>query len=493
MAFITDKEELKPGLVIFRRQDVAHRNWYCRVKLPREDRYKTISLKTPDAATARDRAFDHDADIRFRLKHDVPVFNRPFSQVAEEYAAMQEHRAALGEITPYRVQAIKSTIKSQLNPYIGSIQIHLIGHDRWDNYPSWRRAAAPGRLRRAGQTRPLTEEELKVAKEEAAAKAAKIALRKGKRGAAAKVEPPEVKTEWYFASDSTISGEMAVFSAIMSFAASKRYIPVANKFGPRPKLRTERRDEFTREEYRALHSRARKWIKEARTDAAAWRRTIVYNFVLIMCGTGMRPPEAKNLRWRDVAYAKDREGREVVVLSVHGKGKSRRLVAPAEGVGAYIERVRELSVATNPDDRVFTTKKGAPTRTLFKRPIVELLKYAKLSIGPSGTPRSTYCFRHTYATLRLSEGVDAYLLAEQMGTSVQMIQQHYGHVNTVKHADLVLQGMGNWDPTEEEEEDEPDEQAVAAPVIASAKAANASRATPKQAKNKSLSRTKRRK
>jgi site-specific recombinase XerD len=36
--------------------------------------------------------------------------------------------------------------------------------------------------------------------------------------------------------------------------------------------------------------------------------------------------------------------------------------------------------------------------------------------------------RHTYATFRLSEGVDAYLLAEQMGTSVQMIQQHYGHV-----------------------------------------------------------------
>src|SRR5579863_6962713 len=38
MAFLTDKEELKPGLVIFRRGDVQHRNWYCRVKLPRTDR-----------------------------------------------------------------------------------------------------------------------------------------------------------------------------------------------------------------------------------------------------------------------------------------------------------------------------------------------------------------------------------------------------------------------------------------------------------------------
>ena len=44
MAFLADKEELKPGLVIFRRLDVAHRSWYCRVKLPHSDRYKAISF-----------------------------------------------------------------------------------------------------------------------------------------------------------------------------------------------------------------------------------------------------------------------------------------------------------------------------------------------------------------------------------------------------------------------------------------------------------------
>jgi len=78
--------------------------------------------------------------------------------------------------------------------------------------------------------------------------------------------------------------------------------------------------------------------------------------------------------------------------------------------------------------------------------IEDLLIKAKLREGASGVPRSTYCFRHTYATFRLAEGVDVYFLAEQMGTSVKMIEEHYGHVNTVKHADLVLQGMGGWDP-----------------------------------------------
>lgn len=51
MGFLIDTQELKPGLIIFRRADVKHRNWYCRIKVPRDDRYKTVSLKTADIRT----------------------------------------------------------------------------------------------------------------------------------------------------------------------------------------------------------------------------------------------------------------------------------------------------------------------------------------------------------------------------------------------------------------------------------------------------------
>src|SRR6202789_1256003 len=71
MSFVTEKEELKPGLILFRRGDVDHRMWYCRMKMPKADRYKTVSLKTTDREAARERAFDQDADVRFRIKHDV--------------------------------------------------------------------------------------------------------------------------------------------------------------------------------------------------------------------------------------------------------------------------------------------------------------------------------------------------------------------------------------------------------------------------------------
>jgi integrase len=52
--------------------------------------------------------------------------------------------------------------------------------------------------------------------------------------------------------------------------------------------------------------------------------------------------------------------------------------------------------------------------------------------------RSTYCFRHTYATFKLTEGIDVLFLAKQMGTSVAMIENFYGHVTPVKNADHIL-------------------------------------------------------
>jgi integrase len=396
MAFLTDKEELKPGLVIFRRTDVQHRNWYCRVKIPKSDRYKTLSLKTADISAARERAFDHDADLRFRLKHDVPIFNRSFSQIAKEYVEHQKRRAATGQVSDGRWRKCESVVRAQLDPYVGSTQIHLIGQDRWDDYPTRRRETSKGRLRE-------------------------------------------------HVSDATIRFEMSIFRSVMSFAAKKRYIRTDQLFQGRPTLAKMRRDAFAPEEYRKLHTVGRSWVKAADRPSSVWYRTIAYNFVLIMCNTGMRPSEAKNLRWRDVSIRKDREGRDVAVMRVSGKGKTRELVAPAS-VAEYIERIRIVAKVLEPDDRVFTTHTGEPAKSLYKNMIEDLLEESKLRMGPSGIPRSTYSFRHTYATFRLSEGVDVYFLAQQMGTSVAMIEDHYGHVTPVKNADRILQGMKGWQP-----------------------------------------------
>jgi integrase len=237
---------------------------------------------------------------------------------------------------------------------------------------------------------------------------------------------------------------MNTFRSVMRFAASKRYIRDSQVFTGKLPVGHARREEFTLEEYRRLHTFARRWIKQARNEANKWYRQIAYNFLLVMTNTGMRPSEAKNLRWRDAGVHTDKQERTVVRLSVRGKAKFRTLVA-AGNVATYLERIRSLSKATKPDDHVFTTHDGKPARTLYHSLIEGLLTESGLLNSSSGSRRSTYCFRHTYATFRLTEGVDVYFLAKQMGTSVKMIEDHYGHITPVKNADQILKGLPGWE------------------------------------------------
>jgi integrase len=167
--------------------------------------------------------------------------------------------------------------------------------------------------------------------------------------------------------------------------------------------------------------------------------------MLVMTNTGMRTMEAGNLRWRDVDLRTDKHERKFVCINVRGKGKYRELVA-AHNVASYLERIRAISKATKPDDFVFTTHTGKASSSLYGSLIESLLTESGLLMSSSGSRRSTYCFRHTYATFRLTEGVDVYFLAKQMGTSVQMIEDYYGHITPAKNAERILQGIPGWEP-----------------------------------------------
>jgi len=393
-AFIVDQQELKPGLILFRRSDVKHRNWYCRIKIPQESRYKTISLKTANLNDARDLAFDHDADMRFRKKHDVPIFEKSFPDVAREYEARLKQSVEAKEMTETLKKLKESIIRLYLIPYIGNVQITNVGAEKWRGYAAWRK----------------------------------------QNGKALDGGPPK---------DGTIRKEQIVFRTILYFAAEKNYIRESQI--PKGKIvkGVSSREEFTPKEYRHLHTFARSWIEQAKTKTATWYRTMVYNFVLIMANTGMRPTEAKNLCWRDVDVRTDKQGRTFVVLSVSGKGKERQLVAP-HSVADYLDRIKKISNAKEPEHCVFTTIKGKPVDTIYHKSITGLLEEAGLLMSAAGTRRCAYSLRHTYATFRLMEGIDVYFLAKQMGTSVKMIEEHYGHITPSKSAERILDGIPGW-------------------------------------------------
>jgi len=184
-----------------------------------------------------------------------------------------------------------------------------------------------------------------------------------------------------------------------------------------------------------------------------------------MGNTGMRNAEARNLRWRDIDVRKTKDGRSFVVMNVRGKGKYRELIA-ASNVVDYLDRVKALFIEAHkkrlkpsehkqelgpkPDDAVFTTFAGKGAISLYDDLIRDLLIKSELIHGSTDIPRSIYSFRHTYATFRLMEGIDVYFLAKQMGTSVKMIEDYYGHIAPAKNAERILAGIPGWEPLAEE-------------------------------------------
>ena len=84
---------------------------------------------------------------------------------------------------------------------------------------------------------------------------------------------------------------------------------------------------------------------------------------------------------------------------------------------------------TDPDDLVFCHEDGLPIENWVG--FSALLKAAGLEYDTHGNKRSIYSLRHTYATFRLQHGTNVYWLKKNMGTSVAMIERHYGQTNVL--------------------------------------------------------------
>ena len=67
----------------------------------------------------------------------------------------------------------------------------------------------------------------------------------------------------------------------------------------------------------------------------------------------------------------------------------------------------------------------------FLKTFPKMLEEAGLLYDSQGRKRSVYSLRHTYATFRLENGANVYWLRQNMGTSVQMIERHYGQTKVL--------------------------------------------------------------
>ena len=103
----------------------------------------------------------------------------------------------------------------------------------------------------------------------------------------------------------------------------------------------------------------------------------------------------------------------------------------------WLEAWKETSRYTEPTDYVFANDDGDridSVNNTFKT----LLKSAGIPLDYQGEKRTLYSLRHTYATFKLRSDVGIYHLADNMDTSIEMIEKHYGHVKGADRAKAML-------------------------------------------------------
>ena len=193
------------------------------------------------------------------------------------------------------------------------------------------------------------------------------------------------------------------------------------------------------------------------TDIEKRTRILYTKFVGLMVNTGLRPKEALTLRWCDISNTKGSDGKtdsKVVVIHIKAEnaktGRARNVVAPVKRRLEVIKKsLRDIGYEILPDDFVLINpqkkERTAYSRRMFAERLIQTLELSGLSdeIKQTQLKISLYSFRHQYICWRLRYGgVPIHLIAKNCGTSIQKIEQTYGHIETERQVDVITKNQG---------------------------------------------------
>ncbi len=248
-------------------------------------------------------------------------------------------------------------------------------------------------------------------------------------------------------SGSAQNNHNAAFNLVMDEAVQRGYLsdyhrPSTKNTG----AESDRRAEFSHEELETLLKYSTKFIAEGRTDRTKMiRQVLAQAYVPFLAATGIRAgTESENLEWRhiDVEVV---NGQPVLHIRLQqGKLGPRNFVAH-NSCWRILEVMRQISpdlkdtpledvLKQRVAQKVFRLSDGTVPDN-WNKPFRQMLEDSNLLKSPvTDKERSLYSLRHYYATQRLLEGIPIHDLAQQMGTSVLMIQKHYSHLTPLMKA-----------------------------------------------------------
>ena len=354
-----------------------------------------ISTGKRDLAEAKEYARDTFLEYKFRHKNDLPVVTKKFSDVAK--LAIVDMRKQLDAGLGRKVFADYIVcIERYLIPFFGAQFVTSIDYQKIQDFYEWRRA--------------------KMGREPTA---------------------------------STLNTHNSAMNRVFDEAVARGFI--AHKSVPLMVNRgekSERRPDFTREEYATLIRKIPSWINSGKAGKPTDMRHLMRDYVLIMANTGMRHgTEALNLMWKHVTLFEEKD-LQYLEMSVTGK-TGRRDIICRSGTLNYLKRIHERSddikhipfedvLKQRVDLPVFRLPDGTVSKNIHQTFRKFVTDAGLITCPRTNQNRTLYSLRHTYATFALlNDGMDIHALAIQMGTSIGMIERHYSHLTPRLKKDML--------------------------------------------------------
>jgi integrase len=379
-------------VVLYKRGD--SKRWQARFKL-KDLQWHRLATKHINIQYAAETACEAYDRARFLFEEKIPITSKRFDSVADIATDEMERQIAAGVgKRVYKDYII--VIRKYLKPFFGAKHINTIGYEEIKRFNEWRT------------------KEMK--------------------------KPPVA---------STVTTHISAFNRVFDCAIERGWIAAAQV--PKMKNNGEKgvaREALSLSEYKSLTSFMPKWAQKGHTAKTREMRELLRDYVLILVNTGMRHgTETKDLKWRDIEWiTKDKE--QYLQITVTGKIGKRQLIAN-HSTEIYLQRIqqRQSNIANLEFDTllkrrlnedVFKLRNGETTANL-RQTFKTLMRDSGLDANrDTKQKRTLYSLRHTYAHLALlKDKMDVYTLAKQMGTSVKMIEQHYGHLQPSQKADVI--------------------------------------------------------
>ncbi|WP_168185928.1 tyrosine-type recombinase/integrase [Magnetospirillum sp. ME-1] len=410
--FERDGFTIKGGAIrLYRRGDTKSDIWHASVTRP-DQKVDRFSTKTSDQVEAGRVAERHLDRIRFAEEYGIPLDRKTFRQIAESWY----EDISASDLNERDKNNFRGILDRYVMAFFGDRVISTIKSKDVVEYRKWRKdfwISGPG----------------KDVAEISFVRDGRTYKRKPKRSI------PAART---------LAREDIVLRGVFQKAVSQGYLndrelahfkSVAGKVNSRGAL--------SREQYQKLVAASWERSMLVPNGQTLYYRQLLAVYIQFMVMTGLRPGEARRLRFMDI--------KDGYVVLQESKTKVRKVVGVAgfSGIISFLHDVHQALYGRDisdeeenpfprPTDYLWRDyQKDEPIHD-FKRSFNELLAYCGITHDEHQNGKITiYSLRHTYAHFRIVYGGvnDVYLLAQNMGTSVQMIEKYYGHLEPLHRKD----------------------------------------------------------